>query len=389
MQTNFKLMVWLACLLASALWVHASGKLAESIRVIRAVGLEGSGNVEAARAWRELAATDAVNLPAVLAAMDGANELAANWLRAAVETVAGRQLNAGGKVPVRKLRQFLLETRHDPRARRLAFDLLARVDPAGADKLLTGMVNDPGPELRRDAVQKIIRQAEQTLAAGDKPRAAFLFNQSLTFARDVDQIDGLTAQLRALGQTVDLPKVFGFVTQWKVIGPFDGTARKGFAAIYPPEQTIDLEREYDGKLGRVRWRDFVTEDERGVVSMNKPFTALKGVAAYACAEFYADRPQAVELRLGSQNAWKVWLNGTFLFGQDEYHRNKAMDQYRMRAQLQPGRNVILVKVCQNEQTEDWAGDWDFQLRVCDALGTPIPSSRNNPSARPAKSQVKR
>jgi hypothetical protein len=39
--------------------------------------------------------------------------------------------------------------------------------------------------------------------------------------------------------------------------------------------------------------------------------------------------------------------------------------------LKKGRNEILVKICQNEQTEDWAQTWDFQLRVCDALGTAV------------------
>jgi hypothetical protein len=46
----------------------------------------------------------------------------------------------------------------------------------------------------------------------------------------------------------------------------------------------------------------------------------------------------------------------------------------MPAQLQAGRNTILVKVCQNEQTEEWTVEWDFQLRVTDALGTPILST---------------
>jgi hypothetical protein len=39
--------------------------------------------------------------------------------------------------------------------------------------------------------------------------------------------------------------------------------------------------------------------------------------------------------------------------------------------LQAGKNVILVKVCQNEQTESWAQRWEFQLRVCDSIGAAI------------------
>ena len=32
---------------------------------------------------------------------------------------------------------------------------------------------------------------------------------------------------------------------------------------------------------------------------------------------------------------------------------------------------ILVKACQNEQTEKWTVEWEFQLRVCDSTGTAI------------------
>src|SRR6185436_3406270 len=88
-------------------------------------------------------------------------------------------------------------------------------------------------------------------------------------------------------------------------------------------------------------------------------------------DFVSERAQPVELRLGGKNSWKVWLNGKYLFGRDEYHLNEEIDQYRMPVQLEAGRNTILVKVCQNAQTEDWAEEWEFQLRVTDSLGTPI------------------
>jgi len=81
------------------------------------------------------------------------------------------------------------------------------------------------------------------------------------------------------------------------------------------------------------------------------------------------------VRLGCKNGWKVWLNGKFLFGRDVYHRGVEIDQYRLTAQLQPGRNVILVKCLQNEQTEDWTKEWEFQLRITDAQGTPIVSTK--------------
>jgi len=181
--------------------------------------------------------------------------------------------------------------------------------------------------------------------------------------------------LRKTGETVEVAKAFGFVTEWKVVGPFENGGGKGFAVVYPPERGIDLQAEYPGKSGPVQWRDFVSKEDYGDVSMNLPFKHLKGAAAYAYTEFYSEKARPVELRLGSENAFKVWVNGQYLFGQDEYHRLKEIDQYPMRAELKPGKNEILVKVCQNEQTEDWADGWDFQLRICDLSGAPLYSTK--------------
>lgn len=361
---------WAAWLIAGSLAFGAS-TTNDLFRPILAVGSEGTGNLGAAAAWRSLVSSETPVLLPVLQAMDSANDLALNWLRSAAETIVDRDLKAQRPLPLAELRQFLEDTKHHPRARRLAFEMLARFNPAGAAALVAGMVNDPSPELRRDAVQKLIDEAHRQKATSNAVEATSLFRQSLGFARDVDQIDTITTQLRALGQTVDLPRVFGFLMRWKAIGPFDNRGGKGFETAFPPEEQIDLNATYHGKTNSVQWVDFETLDERGVVSMNKPFGSLKGVAAYALAEFFSDETRPVELRLGSENAWKLWCNGKYVFGQNEYHQNKAMDQFIMPVQLEKGRNLILVKVCQNEQTEDWAGDWDFQLRVCDAVGTPV------------------
>ncbi len=62
----------------------------------------------------------------------------------------------------------------------------------------------------------------------------------------------------------------------------------------------------------------------------------------------------------------------------------------MPAQLQAGRNTILEKVCQNELVKDWTEEWEFQLRVTDALGTPIVSTgppRNADVGKPAGNQA--
>jgi hypothetical protein len=75
--------------------------------------------------------------------------------------------------------------------------------------------------------------------------------------------------------------------------------------------------------------------------------------------------------MGCINACKIWLNGELLLEREVYHTGMDIDQYVGKGKLKSGRNMILVKVCQNEQTEDWAQSWQFQLRVCDSRGTAV------------------
>ncbi|MFZ2643485.1 MAG: hypothetical protein WA117_21010 [Verrucomicrobiia bacterium] len=349
----------------------APSDVLDAIKKVRAVGPEGRGNAEASAAWKQIAASDLGQLTTILGGMDGADDLIANWLRAAVDTIVARESAAGKKLPADDLLAFLRDTNHSPRARRLAFEMVARVQPDAAEKLLSGMLNDPSLELRRDAVERVIADAARTLEAGKKPEAIQRYRKALGFARDVDQIQSVARKLRELGETVDLPKLFGFLMQWKVIGPFDNTDCKGFAAVFPPEKKIDLTAEYDGKSGKVRWSDYVTKDEFGMVDINTVYQPLKSVTAYAYTEFVSDKARPAELRLGCKNAWKVWLNGKLLWEREEYHRGMQIDQYRLSCQLQPGRNTILVKACQNELVQKWTVEWQFQLRVCDHLGTAI------------------
>jgi len=342
--------------------------IANSLKTICAVGAEGKGNAAAAKAWQSLSKASADELPVILAAMDGANPLAANWLRAAVDTIAAREK----KLPVAALQKFLADKSHNPRARRLAFELIRGADANLAAKLIPGMINDPSVELRREAVAQVLDAGK---IANQPAIAVKEYRRALDAARDIDQIKAATKALRELKQEVDLPRHFGFLMHWHVIGPFDNSGRGGFAKVFPPEANVDLESTYDGKAGKVKWSAFVTADEYGMVDINKaypgPGDGLKEVTAYAYTEYHAAAAGPVQLRLGCKNAWKIWLNGKLVFGRDEYHRGMRIDQYQLDVNLAKGRNTLLIKLCQNEQMQDWTKQWQFQLRVCDPTGTAV------------------
>ena len=367
--------------------IAVAAPITDALPAIRAVDHEGKGNAAAAKAWSVIAAADASALPDILAGMDGANPIAANWLRSAIDAVVTK---AGGnaRLPVDSLVSFLADTKHDPRARRLAFDLVRGADAARADKLLDGMVEDPSVELRRDAVAKVIARADALKTGEKKEEALAAYQKAFSASRNVEQIQALATTIRALGGTVDLTGHFGFLRGWQIVGPFDNTEGKGFATVYPPEETLDFSAALDGKEGKVLWQSVETGDEYGVVNVNlsypppappadaKPADSdskegLKGVIAYAVTEFVSAEDRPAEIRLGSKNAWKIWLNGSPVFEREEYHRGMEIDQYRMPVTLRKGPNTILIKVCQDEQRRPWTTEWEFQLRVCDEVGTAI------------------
>ena len=367
----------IAGMLASCVTTASAADIASALAALRNVASDGQGNPAASTAWAELAQFDASHLPAILAAMDGASDLARNWLFAAADSITDRSLEARTPLPLPALGDFLLDTSHDPKARRLAFDLIARGDASTAEALLPGLLDDPSTEIRRESVQRLVDRAAKNLADGRKDAASLLYQQAYAFARDADQIEALTKPLRELGRPVNLVEHLGFLVQWKVIGPFDNTGGAGFDKVYPPETELRFDAEYDGKDGKARWKDFASTHEMGMVDFNKAYAPLKEVAGYAYTEFHADAPRAAEIRLGCKNGWKIWFNGQFLFGRDEYHRGAELDQYKLPVQLHPGRNTLLVKLTQNEQKEDWTVEWEYQIRITDPTGRVI---RSGPAA---------
>jgi len=345
-------------------------ELASNLDAIRAVKREGEGNETAAKAWQDIVKADAADLPKILAGMNGANPLAENWLRAAVGVVADKALEAK-KLDVGVLVTFLKDTQNSPGARTLAFDLIQRADAAAAEKLTPMLLEDVSSELRRHPVKKLIEAGEAALAAKNTAEAKTAFTKGLKAARDEDQIKPLAKHLRDLGEKVDLPSHFGFLMTWKLIAPFDNSERGGFDTVYAPEKELKFDASYEGKSKPAKWVDFTSTDEYGKIDFNKPFGMEKSAVGYAATDFTSAEDRPAEIRIGCKNGWKVWLNGELLFARDEYHRGAKLDQYKLPCQLKKGKNTLLVKCCQNEQTETWTVEWEFQLRVCDATGTAI------------------
>jgi hypothetical protein len=370
----------------------SAADLSSQLNAIRNVSREGQGNEAAAAAVRMLSGAASSDLVQILAGFDKASPLAANYLRNVIEAVADRDLTAGKALPTKQLESFVQKRSNDPRARRLAFEILAKVDETAADRLIPTMLLDPSPEFRRDAVQRLVTEAE-SLGKDSADKAKQVYRKALSGATDSDLVKKISKSLKELGDEVDLVSHFGFLTDWRIVGPFDNREFIGFDIAYAPEKELDFAAKLKAKEGEVAWSEITTSDEFGIVDIAKSVAPHKGAVMYLATSYDAAADRNVEFRFGTPNAWKLWVNGKFLFGRDEYHRGMAIDQYRVPTKLQAGKNVILLKLCQNEQTDDWAQRYLIQIRVCDPSGVavlPVKSkSQTTSDARPQKRQPQR
>jgi hypothetical protein len=345
--------------------------IAPLIAQIKSVGSEGAGAAPAAAAWAQLSKLNSDAIVPIMRALDDASPRAANWLRSALDAIVERERAAKHALPVADLEKFLADKRHSGQARRLAYELILAGDPAAEKRLLPTFLDDPSLELRFEAVAKGFDAAKRLPKESDEAKANL--RKLVQASRDADQVEEIAKELDGRGETVDFLKLYGFITQWHLCGTFDNTGGKGFAAPYPPEKKVELNATLPGKGGKeVKWFGHATPDKMGAVDLNKAVGKEKNVVAngFAIIDSPEDRP--VEIRAASATALKIFVNDQETFGREIYHQSFSTDSHIAPARLKKGKNTILIKVCQNDQKEPWAQEWRFQLRVTDALGTPVP-----------------
>lgn len=346
----------------------------EALEAVVSVKLNGVGNEAAVKAMKTLNAASSSDIPKMLQALSKSNQISANWIRAAVTSIVAREK----QVPRAELESYLKEESNSAVGRLLAFDLLTEGKQELAGKMIPTFIDDPSLPLRYKAVAALVSEADE---AAESDPAKAIGNLGLAFnkARDIGQVQAIAGKLADLGVNVDLQKQLGFLNTWQVVGAFDNKDQKGFDVAFGPEEAIgmiDLAAVYkDLKGEETKWQTISTADSKGIVDLNDRIGKIKGASIYALSEFKAEEETEAEFRIGTPNATKIWLNGELVMVNEIYHNSNAMDKFSGKVKLKKGANQILIKVCQNEQEEPWAQDWQFQLRICDASGKAIPPAK--------------
>jgi len=151
----------------------------------------------------------------------------------------------------------------------------------------------------------------------------------------------------------------GFVKDWIVIGPFGLGEAEAFNSDFVGETSLLFYKSGE----RIAGREWVEHHAPygDPVSRFIDFCQILGpyeeTGAYAFTVIYSPSKKTVELRVGSDDSVKVWINGKLVHS-NRVARAAAPDQDIIPdIRLEEGTNTILVKVCNK------AGGWGFYLRI--------------------------
>lgn len=321
---------------------------------------DDAGVAQASKLAKELSARNDLESLTALRAMKGASALGKNWLLGLANAAQNRR--PAGKS---ELEAFLNNSSEDAEARYTVFRWLTDGNAEIRKQWLAKMTDDPSPEIRYEAIALV-------LEATDLPEAGL--RRLLDSARQPEQVTAIIERLGKLGLKINQAEHFGFLTQWKFVGPFDNVGSDKFNTAYPIEPDYvagKIAESYNGKTGAVKWVSESSSDPEGMVDLAKLYNNEKGCVVYGLTEVNSPNDLACELRVGCINAQKVWVNGELVIANEVYHTGMQVDQYIAPIKLKAGVNKILIKVCQNEQKEAWAQRYVFQARICDSTGKAI------------------
>jgi len=153
--------------------------------------------------------------------------------------------------------------------------------------------------------------------------------------------------------------------KWHYCGAFSNTGQKGFDKLYPPEQEIDFAKKYPGKGGtEAVWKDGDFKDGE-INSFLGKFQHNNDAVVYVYREIEATGPTDLPISLGSDDTLTVWFNGHKVLAENVY-RPVAPDQNQLTLKLKPGKNTLLMKICQGD------GDWAFYFKAATPVGPVAP-----------------
>ncbi|HUW63012.1 MAG TPA: HEAT repeat domain-containing protein [Candidatus Bathyarchaeia archaeon] len=237
--------------------------------------------------------------------------------------------------------------------RRAALDSLARNPvPEALDVVTAAVENEP---LRPNAVTALVAVAEKLVQAGDTARAMAAYQIASRYSGDAVDPGRISSEMSRLGAG-NAAQMLGFVTKWRLMGPFDWAQDADYDVAFVGEPEIDLATKYEAGGVTLGWEPYETAAPSGIVDLYTHFNKREHCFAYAYAEINIKEAAECEVRLGVDDGEKLWVNGEQVLDVNR-DRPLKVDEDRVRVKLNPGVNTILGRFSQV------AGGWAFCVRL--------------------------
>ncbi|UCE18034.1 MAG: tetratricopeptide repeat protein [Gemmatimonadota bacterium] len=148
-------------------------------------------------------------------------------------------------------------------------------------------------------------------------------------------------------------------SDWWIIGPFEN--KGGFHRQFLPERETNLTKLHNGKNGKVHWRQAQDGLFDGYIDLKEIYDPDTWVVAYGLLSFDSPIVRQAQLRIGTDDGVRVWLNDEEVWTRNMRRGAKA-DGDIISVALQEGTNTVLIKVCQT------ISEWGFFFRITDPEG---------------------
>ncbi len=222
-------------------------------------------------------------------------------------------------------------------------------------------VNQEVAAVAADAAQAIVAKSETM----PKEKKIAILKKALPRATSRDVRKTIREQLKGLGVT-DIPMNVppGYLAHWWAAGPLPNPrTHQNFDTAFPPETSVDLAAGFTVNGKTFAWKKVETDDD-GILDLNQNLRRAGNVLAYLYAEVTVEKEAAVELRLGSDDGFALWLNGKRIAAKN-VNRGLKPASDKVKATLTAGVNKILIKVTQG------GGDWSACLQIVGAKGQKV------------------
>ena len=190
---------------------------------------------------------------------------------------------------------------------------------------------------------------------------------------DIIRLDLLLRRGR-IEEAGKLRESLGFITRFRVIGPFAGSDHQHFIKSHRLEKELDFSARYEGSVSEVGWFPAET-DLSGRMDLDQLFRGTRNSVYYLYAAIDVGREGTFHISLGKAGAAALWLDGREVFSNLTEH-GFAFDQYRITLALGPGRHGLLIKTAGSDE------GCAVAVRFTDAEGKAVPSSTEKGTASP-------